>query len=133
MADLVSIICATVAAFIAGAAWYSVLSKPWLRAAGIPTDENGKPQGGGSPIVIFGLGFLMQLIVAGMMRHVFVLNGIETLGAGLVGGLGIGLFFITPWIALNNTYTMRNPKLTLIDGGYATLACTIKGIVLTLF
>jgi hypothetical protein len=126
--DFVSVICATVAAFIAGAVWYNVLSKPWLRATGIPTDENGRPQGGGSPVVIYGLGFVMQLVVAGMMRH-----GIETLGAGLVGGLGIGLFFITPWIALNNMYAMRDRKLTLIDGGYATLACTIMGIVLSLF
>jgi len=133
MMDLVSVICATLAAFIAGAVWYNVLSKPWLGATGIPTDENGRPKGGGSPVVIYGLGFVMQLIVAGMMRHVFVLSGIETLGAGLVGGLGIGLFFITPWIALNNMYAMRDRKLTLIDGGYATLACTIMGIVLSLF
>ena len=65
-----------------------------------------------------------------MMRHVFSLSGIDGLGLGLMAGVGIGLFFITPWIALNNLYGMRPVALTVIDGGYATLACTIMGAVL---
>jgi hypothetical protein len=73
------------------------------------------------------------LIVAGMMHHVFSLSRIETLGAGFLAGLGIGLFFITPWIALNNLYSMRPRMLTIIDGGYAALACAIMGLILTLF
>jgi hypothetical protein len=79
------------------------------------------------------LGFVMHLLVAGMMRHSFAVSGIDTLGAGLVGGLGIGLFFITPWIVLNYAYAMRPVALMLIDGGYAVLAATIMGVVLVLF
>ncbi|MFZ7090964.1 DUF1761 domain-containing protein [Primorskyibacter sp. 2E233] len=130
--ELINVIVATVAAFAAGAAWYMVLSTPWLEAIGIPCDADGKPEGGQNPL-LFGFGFILQLIVAGMMRHVFALSGIDSIGAGIIGGAGIGLFFITPWIALNNSYAMRPPKLTLIDGGYATVACAIMGFVLTLF
>jgi hypothetical protein len=82
---------------------------------------------------MFAVTFVMQLIVAGMMRHVFELGGIDTVGKGLLSGAGIGLFFIAPWIVINNIYAMRPPKLSIIDGGYATLACTIMGLVLTLF
>ncbi len=130
--EFLSVIAATAAAFAAGAVYYGVLSDPWMTAAGVPHDESGKPAGGQTPL-IFVLAFLCQLLVAGMMRHVFTLSGIDSLGMGLMGGIGIGLFFITPWIALNNLYGMRPRALTVIDGGYATLACAIMGVVLVLF
>ncbi|KID12699.1 DUF1761 family protein [Ponticoccus alexandrii] len=130
--DILNVILATVVAFGAGAVWYMKLAEPWMAAAGIRRGAEGKPQGGMDPKVMV-LTFVMQLVVAGMMRHVFTLGGIDTVGKGLVAGLGIGLFFIAPWIALNYANAMRPFRLTLIDGGYATLACTLMGIVLTLF
>jgi hypothetical protein len=74
-----------------------------------------------------------MLLVAGMMRHIFGMVGIASPGAGLVAGLGIGLFFISPWIMINNAYEMRPFRLTLINGGYATFGCALMGLVLTLF
>ena len=130
--ELLNVVVATVVAFGAGAGWYNIFSKPWLDATGIPFDENGKPEGGPTP-VLFAVGFVFQLIVAGMMRHVFEASGTVGVGAGLVAGAGIGAFFITPWIGLNNAYGGKPWKLTLIDGGYATVACALMGLVLTLF
>ena len=52
---------------------------------------------------------------------------------GLLAGLGVGLFFIAPWVAINNAYGQRPIALTVIDGGYAVLACSLMGLVLTLF
>ena len=65
------------------------------------------------------------------MRHTFALSGINTFGKGMVSGLGIGLFFISPWIMINNAYGMRPFKLTVIDSGYAIFGCAIMGAVLT--
>ncbi len=132
MLEFINVIAAAFVAFAAGAVWYMALATPWMAAAKIPVGADGKPEGGQSP-GLFAFTFVMQLLVAGMMRHIFALSGVETLGAGLVSGLGIGLFFITPWIAINNAYGMRPLALTAIDGGYATLACALMGIVLTLF
>jgi hypothetical protein len=103
-----------------------------MEAAGVPMTPDGKPakNGGAMPFVIGGL---CMILVAGMMRHVFTMSGITTPGLGLMGGFGIGLFFITPWVAMNYAYAMRPMKLTLIDGGYSTLGCTVIGLVLTLF
>jgi hypothetical protein len=128
---LLSVIAAAVVSFVAGAVWYMALSKPWVEAVGLELDEDGRPKGGQSPM-LFAFTFVMQLIVAGMMRHVFSLSGIDSLGAGLLAGIGVGLFFITPWIGINNAYGNRPAKLTIIDGGYATLACAIMGCVLVL-
>ncbi len=129
---ILAVLVAAAAGFAVGAAWYMALSKPWIAAVGIETDEAGRPQRSGSATP-FVLSAIAMILVAGMMRHTFVTSGIETVGAGLVGGLGIGLFFISPWIMINNAYPGRPFRLTLIDGGYATLGCAVMGAVLGLF
>lgn len=130
--ELVSILVAAAASWVFGAVWYMALSKPWMTAAAIESDENGRPKGGNSPTP-FILSALAMIIVAGFMRHIFAASGISTAGAGLTAGLGVGLFFISPWIMINNAYAMRPFRLTLIDGGYATIGCAIIGAVLSMF
>lgn len=128
---VIAVIVAAAAGFAVGAVWYMVLAQPWVEAAGIKLDENGKPEGDSALPYIMAAGAM--LLVAGMMRHTFVLSGIDTASEGLVSGLGIGLLFISPWIMINNAYCGRTFRLTLIDGGYATIGCAVIGLVLTLF
>ena len=127
-----AVLAAALAGFFMGAIWYMSLSRPWMDAAGIEYGEDGKPKGGGSPMPFLVAGITM-LCVAGMMRHIFMMSGIESPGAGLVSGLGIGLFIVLPWTAMNYAYAMRPAKLTLIDGGYAVTGCAVIGLVLGLF
>lgn len=127
----VAVIVAAVAGWAFGAAWYMTLSKPWVAAANIAVDDNGRPLND-TPLPYI-LSMIAMVLVAGMMRHTFALSGIETFGKGLISGLGVGLFFISPWIMINNAYGDRPFKLTLIDGGYATFGCAIIGAVLGLF
>ena len=129
--ELFNVFLAAVAGFAFGAAWYMKLSKPWVEAAGIEVDADGNPvDQSAMPFIMAGVA---MLLVAGMMRHVFALAGIEAIDKGLISGLGIGLFFISPWIMINNGYGGRPFKLTLIDGGYATFGCALMGAVLTVF
>jgi len=128
---IIAVIVAAVAGWAFGAAWYMSLAKPWTAAANIEVDENGRPVDESALPYI--LSMLAMILVAGMMRHTFALSGIETFGKGLISGLGVGLFFISPWIMINNAYGGRPFKLTLIDGGYATFGCAIIGAVLGLF
>lgn len=130
--EILNVIAAAGAASAVGAVWYMVLAEPWMQAADIKRGADGRPEGSQTP-AIFAASFVMQLLVAGMMRHVFLMSGIDDVTNGVISGAGVGLFFITPWIAINNLYGMRPVKLTLIDGGYATLACTVMGLVLVLF
>lgn len=128
---LISVLIAALGSWVFGAAWYMGLSKVWLRAAGIECDENGRPVGGNDPTP-FVLSAVAMVIVAGFMRHIFATSGVTTAGAGLVSGLGIGLFFIAPWTMINNAYGKKPFMLTLIDGGYAVFGCAIIGLILTL-
>lgn len=128
---ILSVIIAAVAGWVFGAAWYMTLQKQWLAVIGVDVDENGRPVNDGPLPYI--LSFVAMILVAGMMRHTFALSGIDSFGKGLVSGLGVGLFFISPWIMINNAYGDRPFKLTLIDAGYATFGCAVIGAVLTLF
>ncbi len=128
---LLSVLLAGVAAWIFGAIWYSIFAKPWMTDSGVPLDENGVPVNRTAPLPYI-LSIIAMILVAGMMRHAFAMTGIDTPGKAAVAGLGIGLFFISPWIMINNGYAARPFRLTLIDGGYATFGCAIIGAVLAL-
>lgn len=114
-----------------GAIWYMCLAKPWTEAAGIKVDDKGRPENA-SPLP-FVIAFLTMLLVAGMMRHMLSMAGIEGAGKSLLAGLGVGAFFITPWVTMNYAYAQRPMKLAALDGGYSVLGCGVIGLVLGLF
>jgi hypothetical protein len=130
--EFINVLAAALGAFAFGAVWYIAMSKPWVAAAEIAVDANGRPQGNGS-VMPFVVGLLAMVVVAGMMRHVFASSGIVTVGGGLVAGLGIGAFLITPWMAMNYAFSMRKPALTVIDGVNSVVGCGIMGLILALF
>ncbi|PPB82444.1 uncharacterized protein DUF1761 [Albidovulum inexpectatum] len=126
---LLTVIIAAAACWFLGAIYYMALARQWVRASGIPVGPDGRPKGSIRPAP-FILSALCLIVVAGMMRHVLAMSGITTLGSGFVSGAGIGLFFIAPWIAINNAYALRPTLLTLIDGGYAVAGCALMGAVI---
>ena len=128
---VLTVILAALGAFATGAAWYGALSKPWMEASGVQVGPDGRPANGSSPAP-YAVSFLCILIVTGMMRHVFALSGIDTLGEGLISGLGVGAVFISPWLFLNSAYEMRGYRLAAINAGYATLGCAVAGLLLVL-
>lgn len=126
-----SVVLAGCAGFGFGAVWYTVLAQKWMDASGVATSEAGKPANQSDPIPYI-TSILGCILVAGMMRHVFELSSIDTLGKGIMYGFGIGLFLVSPWIATFYGFAGRPRTLTLIDGGYATLGCTVIAAVLML-
>ena len=129
--EFVAIIAAAVAAYAFGAFWYMTLSQQWLKASGLTNEEvRGAGKQDPTPFIISGL---MMIVVAGMMRHMFGMAGIEGAGSGALSGFGLGAFIAAPWIVTNYAYGMRAKMLTVIDGGYAIIGCTIMGLVLGLF
>jgi hypothetical protein len=130
--EYLNVIAAAVGAFAFGAVWYTVMSKPWVKAAGIAVDAAGKPQGNGNALP-FVIGLVAMLVVAGTMRHVFVFAGIDTLGEGVTTGAGIGAFFISAWVGMNYAFSMRPLALWVIDTVNAVVGCAIMGAVLVAF
>ena len=130
--EILNVLAAALGAFGFGAVWYMSMAKPWIAAAGVPVDANGKPQGNGS-VMPFVIGLIAMVIVAGMMRHIFQSAGIVTVSKGVLSGLGIGAFLITPWVAMNYGFALRKPALSVIDGVNSVVGRGIMGLILTLF
>ncbi|MEL7166180.1 MAG: DUF1761 domain-containing protein [Pseudomonadota bacterium] len=128
---ILAVVAAAVAAMVFGAIWYSVFAKPWMAVSGVPLDETGQPANRKDPM-IYVMNAIGMVLVAGMMRHVFVLSGIDTVAEGAGSGFGIGLFLVVPWLLTNSNFAGRPIKLAVIDGGFATFGCTLIGTVLTL-
>ncbi|MGJ8624937.1 MAG: DUF1761 domain-containing protein [Yoonia sp.] len=127
-----AVIIGAAASFAFGAFWYGVFSDAWKTDSKVPLDDDKNPQNMRSPVP-YVICAVSLVLVAGMMRHNFATAGIDTFGKGLLSGAGIGLFFVAPWVALFNGYAMQSMRLTLINGGYATIGCAIMGAVLGLF
>jgi Protein of unknown function (DUF1761) len=130
--EILNVLAAALGAYAFSAVWYIGMSKRWIEAAGIPTDASGKPQGNGSTMP-FVIAFVALVLVAGMMRHVFATAGLVTIGDGMMGGFGVGAFFITPWVGMNYAFGMRKFSLWWIDSVNAVAGCTIMGVILALF
>lgn len=124
-----AVILAAVATFIFGALWYGAFAAQWKKDSGVTLDEDGNPINAKSPNP-YVISFIGIIIVAGFLR--LLLESVSISGAlnALQWGIGVGLFFISPWIALNNGYSTRPFRLSLIDGGYATIGCAIMALVL---
>lgn len=130
--ELVNVLVAAAVGFGVGAVWYGVLSKQWMEASGVAVGADGKPANNSDPMP-FIMGFIAMILVAGMMRHVFALSDITTMGKGLVSGFGIGLFLAAPWLLICYGFAGRSRKLVLIDGGYAAFGSAAIGFILTAF
>lgn len=126
--QFLAVFLAAAAGFGSGAVWYMINGQRWMAAVG-RTEAEIRADRSPLPFVI---GFLASLLTAGLMRHVFVASGVSGAGAGLIGGLGVGLFFAAPWIATNYAFAGRPKALWWIDCGHVILACTAIGLVLGL-
>jgi hypothetical protein len=127
--QLVAVLLAAAAGFGAGAVWYLVNGRRWMAAVG---KSEAECQAERSPLP-FAIGFAASLLTAGLMRHVFASAGVGGIGGGLVGGLGIGLFAVAPWILTNYAFAGRPKTLWWIDAAHPVLACAAIGLVLGLF
>jgi hypothetical protein len=67
-----------------------------------------------------------------MMRHVLAASGVTSIPSGAIAGFGIGAFLIVAWM-MNNEFAGKPFQLTVIDGVYPVIGCTLMGTVLMAF
>ena len=130
--EIFNVLAAAAASFFFGAVWYMVLSGPWMTASGVAQGANGKSSNMSNPRpYIFSV--VLAVLVVGMMCHVLVASGVTSVPGGAIAGFGIGAFLIVPWMMMNNEFAGKPFQLTVIDGGYAVIGCTLIGTVLMAF
>ncbi len=126
--EFISVIAAGAAAWIFGAVWYGVIGKQWMEASGLTEETINRKDP--APYIV---SFICTLLVAGMTRHVLASSGVDTLGKGILTGVGLGAFIVAPWIATNVMFSMRPRGLIWMDGVYPIVGMALMGAVLTLF
>ncbi|MDE0111843.1 MAG: DUF1761 domain-containing protein [Albidovulum sp.] len=126
--DIISIVVAAAGAFVFGAVWYTVMNEKWMAAAGLESADL-EPMN----YAKFALAFVAAILASGMMEHLFVSSGIGSWHAGLIGGLGIGLFLAAPWMVVNYAFSKRPVSLMVIDGTYSVGGCAVIGLILGIF
>jgi hypothetical protein len=124
--NYLAIIVAAVAAFAFGAAWYSALSKPWIRATRID------PATVKMSAVPFVTSFVCELIMAWVMAGVIghLGPGQVTLWNGVVSGFFLWLGFLATVTAVNQRYEGFGWDLTFIDAGHWLGVALIMGAVI---
>lgn len=118
-ASLITILTATVAAWLFGSVWYGVLGKSWMAAANLTPEKITGPSGRPSPvpfIISFILEFVMAYVLAVLFLHITG-EGLA-LGTALAAAFFIWLGFVATTLTINHRYSMQPWSLTLIDGGH---------------
>jgi len=130
--NYLAVLIAAVLAWIAGAAWYMSLAKPWREAIGISADkmeELRKRPGAQLPFIYaFVAELIMAWVLAGLMAHLG--PGQVTLLNGIVSGAFIWLGFVITTSVVNNSFAMRDVRLLWIDGGYWLLVLVLMGAII---
>lgn len=124
--DYLYVLIAGLAGYVFGAVWYGVLGRRWQAEVGLGP-EDVKPANSVGAYVVALIG---NVVVAGMMRHVFASAGVAGTVNAAVSGLGLGLFVAGAYLTINYGFAKRSRTLTLIDVGHAAGSATVIGVAL---
>jgi hypothetical protein len=128
--NYVAIVVAAVAAFVFGAIYYGVLSKPWMKAARITPKSGG---GGGMampPPALLINSIVCELIMAWVLAAVLVSTGSAGIAAAITAAFFLWLGFIATTVAVNQRYQSYGWDLTVIDAIHWLGVALIMGIIL---
>ena len=128
--NYIAVLIAAVVAWIAGAAWYMSLSKPWQAAVGMTAEkmqQNKSNPYAWVPFVLVFLGHVaMAFTLAGILGHF----GSVTLKDGIITGALCWFGFVLTTILANNAFAMRPYRLTAIDAGHYLVVLAIMGAII---
>ena len=128
-----AIILAAIAAWIGGAVYYGVLSKPWMAAQGKTLEQfnaEGAAKSALARYAPFVLSFLAEIgmawVLAGMVGHL----GSVTIRTAVISALFVWAGFMLTTMLVNNAFGGRRYMLTLIDSGHWLLVMVLMGLVI---
>lgn len=127
--NLVAIVVAAVAAYLAGAVYYGILGKTWMKAARInPEDAKMSPA---LMITGFVCELVMAWVLAGTIGHLG--PGEVTLMNGIISGAFVWLGFMATTLTVNQRYQGFGWNLTLIDGIHWLMVAVLMGAIIGAF
>jgi hypothetical protein len=127
--NFLAVIAAAIAAFAAGAVWYSPLLfvKPWRKELGIDPDAKADFKAMAPQLVIT---LVLSVVQAGVFA---MFLGKVTPMMGAAYGFLAGLCWVAAAIAIIYLYEQRSFRLLLINGGFNVVVFTLYGLILGLW
>ena len=120
-----AVIVATVAAFLVGFLWYSILfAKVWQKEVKLDSEEM---KSANMPM-IFGTAFVLNLIAAVVLA--MFLGRHAGLAMGLMASLMVAIAWIGTALGTNYLFARKSLKLFFIDAGYFIVYYAVMGIIL---
>jgi hypothetical protein len=116
---------AGVVQFLLGAAWYSLLSAPWMAGIG-KTEAQLMADNAGSPAPYI-IGLVAALAVAYGLAWLLPKLDAQSAIAGATAGIVLALVFIGSTMAMNYGFEQRPLSLWLINAGYMTVGMAVMG------
>lgn len=111
--------------YVIGAAWYGILGKGWMAAAGL-TSEEIKTKFNKA---VYGLTLLVEIIIVLFIGALMGPN--LSVSDAAQFGLIIGFIFSGLTTYIHYLYTMRNGMLIFYDAGYTTIASIVAAVIYT--
>ena len=129
-----AIVIAAVGSWLAGAAWYGVLAKPWVAAQGKTMEEfqaqraamRGSPAAYAPFLIAFAAELIMAWMLAGILGHM----GQVTLRNGVVSAAFLWFGFVLTTMAVNYAFASRGIRLYAIDAGHWLLVLLVQGAII---
>lgn len=125
-----AVIAAALSMFVIGGLWYSpvMFDKAWQRAASLDQADLQR----GNPAVIFGLAFVLSLIMAANLAF-FISGPGVTLGFAMGAAIAAGLGWAALSVGILTLFERRPLSYFLINGGYLTIGFAVMGLILGLW
>ena len=128
--NYLAILVAAVAGWLAGAAWYMLLAKPWMAAVGIRREqiEAARARSGGwLPFLLaFVACVVMAWVLAGLIGHI----GRVSVRSGIISGAFCWFGFVVTTMLVNYSFAMRSRMLLLIDAGHWLVVLALMGAII---
>ena len=123
--NFLSVLAATVTAFIVGGIWYGPLfGKAWMSALHISEQD----MAGRNMPKVFGIAFLLTLVAA-INLEMFIGPEAST-GFGAAAGFAAGFGWVGMLLGVLYLFENRSFKAWAVNAGYCTVALTVMGLVL---
>jgi hypothetical protein len=131
--NMTAVLIAAVAAWIFGAAYYSLLGRAWLAAQG-ETPASMKAKNAAKSALAkaapFIISFVAEIVMAAALQGILFHSAMDTMRQGVIAGALTWLGFIVTTVAVNNAYPGRKFVLTVIDAGHWLGVMLIIGAVI---
>lgn len=124
--SILAVVLAAAVGFLIGGLWYGPLFlKVWQREAGVADADMQKRH----PAYVFGGAFVLQLVAAYFMGHVFATYGGLSAKSTILTALGLALAFVVTAFGVNYLFAGKSVKLWAIDLGYYIVTYTLMGAI----